>query len=440
MAWSAVEIAQLRNAFSEAPRHGLNAEAYLSQLENGSDEEVTRAALAYAQALATGLVDPRELHPIFTLKKNAVDARSGLSRARASGRLEEWLRSLPPQTADYRALSAAYLQHLAEAAMTPPTDIPSGPLIRPGDADERLSAIAQRLRDRGFLGAKTSFVVYNATLEAAVRRLQQQAGLLVDGVLGPETLVELNLGPRDRARQLAVNLERRRWLARRPPTVRIDVNLPAAQLRYRRDGRLIETARVVAGSPRHPTPQLEETFDQLVVNPPWYVPQSIAEREILPQGSAYLARHDMYLRDGRVIQRPGPGAALGAVKFDMKNPYAIYLHDTPAKALFEAAFRFRSHGCVRVENAVAFARTLAAERGRAEVFDHALASGDTQVVELGAPIAVRLLYHTAFVDADGTVSFRPDVYGWDERVADALGLGPGRVRALLPPPPEVLGP
>ena len=237
-----------------------------------------------------------------------------------------------------------------------------------------------------------------------------------------------------------MNLERRRWLARRPPATRIDVNIAAMRLTYRRDGEAAWSGRVVAGAPRNETPMLGDSFSQLVVNPPWYVPRSIATRELLPKGAAYLRSRRMSYQNGRLVQRPGPDSALGLVKFDMRNPYAIYLHDTPAKALFDASDRLRSHGCVRVEDAVAFARRLAEERGRADDFERALASGETQVVDLGEAIPVRLLYFTAVVGADGAVSFRHDAYGWDERLAGRLGLEPGRLRARVPAPPDLLGP
>ncbi|HEX2561106.1 L,D-transpeptidase family protein, partial [Phenylobacterium sp.] len=144
---------------------------------------------------------------------------------------------------------------------------------------------------------------------------------------------------------------------------------------------------------------------------------------ILPQGEAYLQRNNMVVQDGRVIQKPGPDAALGLVKFDMQNEHAIYLHDTPAKALFASDQRQRSHGCVRVEKAVEFARFLAERHGAADAFEPALASGETTVIELTTEIPVRLLYHTAVLDPDGGVRLGPDPYGWDARVAKALGLG-----------------
>ncbi len=441
LGWSAAEIGELRKALLQAPRYGLNAETFLSHLDRASDADLTRVAENYASALSIGLVDPREIHGIFTLRMNQTDVASGLATARAAGRIGPWLDGLAPQDAEFRALSQECLRRIASAARGPLEDIRAGGLIRPGDRDARVGAIAARLRERGVLPYGEAIAdVYGPDLEAAVRRLQRDAGLRLDGVIGPETLGELNQGPVDRARQIALNLERRRWLARRPPKSRIDVNVARAELTYIRDGAPVRTARVVAGAVTHKTPLLGDRIRRLVVNPPWHVPRSIARAEILPKGAAYLRSHNMSLEGGRIVQRPGPGSALGRIKFDMDNRYAIYLHDTPAKALFEASYRLRSHGCVRVEDAVGLARQIAADRGRLQPFEEALSSGETRAIDLGAPLPVRLLYLTADADDSGAVRFTQDDYGWDTRLAQRMGLGPGRMRARLAMPADLLGP
>lgn len=426
-AWTDEAAEVLQQAIGDAPRHGLDPQRYLDMLEASEDPlrrdaALTRAALAYAKALAHGAVDPLELHEIVELHGNNVDVIAGLSQALERGELSGWLASLPPQDAEYQALSRAYL-----AAVWQPAGeaIPDGPLIRPGKADARLPAIARQLQAKGYLEAAVEAESFGADLVEAVRRLQADAGLNADGIIGPATLKALGADSADRARQLAVNLERRRWLARRPSATRIDVNIALAELVYLENGEVAWSGRTVVGERKRATPMLQDSFRQLVVNPPWNVPARIAAEEILPQGEAYLQRNNMVVQDGRVIQKPGPDAALGLVKFDMQNEHAIYLHDTPAKALFASSQRQRSHGCVRVENAVEFARLLAERHGAAAAFEPALASGETTVVELDAEIPVRLLYHSAVLAPDGRIRLGADPYGWDERVARALGLGGG---------------
>lgn len=138
----------------------------------------------------------------------------------------------------------------------------------------------------------------------------------------------------------------------------------AASVKYIRSGRRAWPGRAVVGRNDHPTPSLETSFRRLTVNPPWRVPASIARREILPRGPSYVRREGLVWRDGLLVQPPGPRCALGLVKFDLEDRYEIYLHDTPAKRLFALSNWHRSHGCVRVQHAVALARLLASERGR----------------------------------------------------------------------------
>lgn len=223
------------------------------------------------------------------------------------------------------------------------------------------------------------------------------------------------------ARALALAMERRRWLARQAPSRRIDVNVATATMEYYRDGRRAWSTKVVVGSADRPTPALQASFNQLVVNPAWRVPQSIAKREILPLGQRYMRSRGMRLTGGVITQPPGPDSALGLVKFDLRDPYAIYLHDTASKRGFSSSDRHKSHGCVRVQHAVAFARALAAEDSRQGAFDTALASGRTAAVTLKRPVAVRLLYERVAVRRDGTVEIEPDVYGRDRLLAQAMG-------------------
>jgi murein L,D-transpeptidase YcbB/YkuD len=366
----------------------------------------------------------------------------GLAGAVEAGNVGEWLNGLAPQDAEYRALSEAYLRYAQAAASQQVPAIAAGDAIEVGDSDPRVPAIAAALRSHGYLPAQPQAqqgeqqpqaggAVYTPEIAAGVRRVQQDYGMQPDGVVGSGTLDVLNATARDRARQLAVNLERRRWLTRTAPETRIDVNTAAAMLEYWRGGQLADARRVMVGQPGWETPALLSPMVRLVANPPWTVPSSIEEEELLPKGAAYLARNNFERRNGRLVQAPGPESALGLVKFDMENSHAIYLHDTPAKAGFARGERHMSHGCVRVQDAVGFARMLADHDGQREQFDRALArEGQEGAIDLKNRIPVRLLYHTAFLDRSGRVLFRADPYGWDEAVAQRLGLPP-RQRQLL---------
>jgi murein L,D-transpeptidase YcbB/YkuD len=381
-AWTPSLAQSLQDAIAGARAHGLAPSAFQPKGADESgpplaDENLTISALAYAKALALGALDPHRIESIFTLERNSVDLGVGLEVALQRGDIASWFASLAPADPEYQALSAAYVSALGQSGLpaAPPRGAPIGS----------------------------------------------------------------SMAPADQARQLAANLERRRWLSRPPPGHRIDVNTAVALFSYLSPGAPSLAGRAVVGRQDHPTPSIQAAFHRLIANPPWRVPRDIAEKEILPKGRGYLARERMRFVGGQLEQAPGPKSALGRVKFDVEDPYDIYLHDTPAKALFAAPDRHRSHGCVRVQHAVALARGIAAETGRADAFDRALASADTREVELGQSIPVRMLYHTAHLDPDGRVLLAPDVYGADDRLAAALGFGQA-VAASQQEPEVLLGP
>lgn len=454
--WTGERAEALTAAFADAARHAIQTDTFLKEAQAGGssaerEAALTLAALNYARTLAVGTVDPAKVFEVYTVPRHRADIVGGLAVAAEEGRVREWLASLPPQDEEYRALSQAYLQYRGRAAEERRAKIESGDKIGRGDRDPRVPAVAEALRANGYLAppppppegepkkAAPAADLFTAEMAAAVRRLQEDYGIKPDGIVGNATVEALNTGAVERARILAVNLERRRWLGRRPPPTRIDVNTAAAELAYWRGGALADRRVVVVGQPEWETPELGSPIVRLVANPPWVVPDSIAEEEILPKGPAYMASERISMVDGRLVQAPGPESALGLVKFDMANPHAIYLHDTPAKALFATTDRHASHGCVRVSDALGFARLIARDSGKLDAFERALASGEETPVSLPDPIPVRLLYHTAYLDG-GRVVFRTDPYGWDEKLAQALGLGAKPLRPKVRPHVSDVGP
>ena len=429
-AWDDDAAEKLEEALGKAPAHGLRADMFLpAQLptdEGDREVTLTRGALLYASALASGFVDPRSLGNIYTIPRPKPDLAAGLAKALESGQLGPWLESLAPQTEEYRKLSEAYLQFRQLAARTKAATIPEGGMIQPGRRDPRIPAVTAALTANDYLQTQNQApqdpLRYSPMLVEAVKKLQADYGLKPDGVIGFDTLDALNRGPADRARRLAVGMERLRWTERTPPPTRIDVNTAATFLEYWKDGQPAERRRVVTGEPGWETPQLQSPIVSLVANPIWRVPDSIYEDELADKGPAYFAANDMAFRDGRLVQLSGPRNSLGEVKFDMENRHAIYLHDTPAKALFADAERHRSHGCIRVEGAVDFAMLLASRDGVASDFLEGLTRGEESTTRLKRQIPVRLLYRTAYYDG-GIVRLVPDIYGWDDPIAAKLGFG-----------------
>ncbi|MEG3165262.1 L,D-transpeptidase family protein [Sphingomonas sp. PB2P19] len=447
--WTAADADALNRALADRARHGLDRVVFLTPPPEGAsagdqDVALTRAALGYAGALAHGRVDPGTLHDVYTLDRPKTDVAAGLVVALQKGTLSAWLDSLAPQDSEYRQLSESYLQVSQRAATAPPVQaIPAG-LIKIGNRDPRVRAVRDQLAESGYMTGDAGLIggdaagavaapIYTDALADAVKRLQTDYGIAADGVIGPDTLRVLNLGADDRARALAVALERRRWLARTTPATRIDVNTAASELRYYRDGVLVDRRKVIVGEPGHETPSLASPIYRLVANPTWTIPKSIQNGEMANVDDAYLEAHDMVMRDGWIVQQPGPSNALGMVKFDMANNQAIYLHDTSAPALFDRSQRHLSHGCVRVDDALGFAQMLADDEGVSEQWQQAQASGEMTFVPLPKRIPVRMLYHNVFVDDGGTVAYRTDPYGWNAPVAGQLGFGAAAAKRAAAP-------
>ncbi len=432
-AWSKADAKTLLDALADADRQALNPLDFLPDLastRDGTERDfrLTRAALAYGSALAMGRVNPESVEEIFTLHRNLVDIPGGLNAALNGHRLQAWLEALPPTDRGYVGLSKAYLRYRGIAVRGGWPAFQVGDKLNPGETDPRVPALVTRLVLEGDLDQPVAGDVYTDPIVEAVKRFQGRHGLNNDGVIGEDTQEELQATAEDRARMIATNMERRRWLARVVASERIDVNTAASILTYWKDSQPVRATRVINGKPTTQTPSLEAAFQTVLANPPWNVPESIVRKEILP----HIARDPDYLAKENMVgsvttgfrQRPGPTNSLGVVKFEVQDDYAIYLHDTPSKRLFGKFDRHLSHGCIRVEGAVDFARFLLQDdpAGLA-TFDAAEAAGETQRVSIGRSIPVRLLYWTAFMNGDDRVAFRKDAYGRDSKLGEALGVG-----------------
>lgn len=223
-----------------------------------------------------------------------------------------------------------------------------------------------------------------------------------------------------RLREIAVNLERERWLPRRLPADRVWVNAADERLVLYRDDRPVFTTRVIVGQDdvRNQSPEFEVPIEAVWFNPPWNIPDDIATQEILPKARLdpnYLARRNIVvLPDGSLQQRAGASSGLGQLIFDMRNRFDVYLHDTPGKHLFNLSGRRISHGCIRVENPRQLAALLM--RQPIDSIDEAIATGDTSRHALPKPVPVFVVYETAFADADGKLQYRPDSYRRDAAI------------------------
>ncbi|HLY45383.1 MAG TPA: L,D-transpeptidase family protein [Stellaceae bacterium] len=361
----------LINAVLRAGEQGLDPDLFHAALLRNPaalspvDRELvlSDAFLSYADALARGVLpiefrmDDEDLTPL------PVDVAAVLGTAISSPDPAAVIEALAPRSPSYIALRQALQAYRSAAAVPPPGPAPRG--------------------------------AGSSTLPA-----EQSAA--------------------SRAREIEINLERLRWLPRALPPDRVWVNTATAELTLYRADQPVFATRVVVGQNDKQTPEFTTTIDSLLFDPPWNVPPSIARSEILPKldrDPGYLARHHMVYRHGGAIEQLPP-SALGQVKFEMKDRFDVYLHDTPEKLLFARADRRKSHGCVRVENPRVLASLLLQQP--VEVIDRNIAQRATHSRPLPASIPVFVVYQTAFLDAAGRIAFAPDVYQRDSEIWQRL--------------------
>ena len=418
-----------------------------TSVEHARQELVlTDALLVVLDHLRSGKVDPSTRRAAWSIPEADEPAVLALAERISNGSDDK----LPfARGAWYERLREALEGHRNAASAGGWPAIPDGPAMRPGDTDPRIPLLAERLLASGDLGARNGRPDggrYGADLEAAVRRFQERHLLEADGVVEAATLRELNVPVEQRIGQLRLSLERARWIIDTLPDYFIVANIAGFRAYVVRDRRMTWETRIVVGKPHQQTPVFADEIEYLVFNPEWVVPRSIAVNEMLPairKDSSWLASRNYELRDARaalvdpaaidwqrvsrenftwtVVQRPGPDNALGRVKFVFPNDYAVYLHDTPEAALFGAASRTFSHGCIRVADPLRLAELLLQPEGwTREDVDSAIASGRTTTVHLTRHVPILVLYFTASVDPNGTVHFYRDVYGRDMALARAL--------------------
>ncbi|WP_431470061.1 L,D-transpeptidase family protein [Sphingosinithalassobacter sp. LHW66-3] len=389
-------------------------------------DALVRAALDYARAVHSGRLAAEDFQSDWGLRPDPYDPLPAFAEAVAKNRLEQWLRALPPPYAGYDGLRDGLARYRQVEASGGWREIPAGAPLREGDTGARVQALRTRLAVEDAQVVVTG-QVFDAELTEAVKRAQARYGLGQDGIVGGRTLRALNKPVAERIRQIMANMERWRWMPRELQPRRIQVNIAAAVLTVFDEDRPTGSMRAVTGAPGHETPMLRSEIHSVVLNPPWNVPTSIANAELWPKersNPGYLARNGFRVIDlgngnSRLQQRAGDLSALGRYKFDFPNPYAVYLHDTPAQAAFDRQDRLASHGCVRLARPAALARMLLADNPdwQPEAIDATIASGETTRAELTASVPVYLLYWTAYATPDGGMVFLDDPYDWDRTLA-----------------------
>jgi murein L,D-transpeptidase YcbB/YkuD len=449
---------ELIEALAAAGDQALPVERYdpeglrLGAGEPGPAREVAlmRAYLAYAGDLSGGVIDPSAVDADITRSPSRPPAAVLLAPL-ATTPVAEALAGLEPADPDYRRLIAEKrrLEEQARTASWGPA-VADGPTLHPGDLDPRVAELRARLARLGYLAPEGDAADprLDPALEAAVKRFQADHGLIDDGVVGKATLAAVNAPIGTRLAQVAVNLERIRWMPRDLGDRYLVVNIPDFTVKLVEDGTATWESRVVVGKAQvTETAEFSDEMTYIVVNPSWHIPNSIAIRDYLPKlqrDPMVLKRQgiDLMTRGGttinpklvdftvytpenfpfRIRQRPSDDNALGKVKFMFPNRHSIYLHDTPHKEYFARDVRAYSNGCIRVEKPEELAHILLTGQvpDPAAAFDGWVAAKSERTVNLARPIPIHIVYRTAFFDAGGALRFRPDVYSRDARAFEAL--------------------
>ena len=444
-------IAKLKDAAADGldpadypvPEFGAGADT----LADG-DIKLTNSVLTYARHLAAGRIAPNRVLVEVDYGSHTPEPADILRKIADAGDAGAALESFNPPHDGFRALKAklADLRSNASAPRAEVDDrIPDGRHINPGDKDARVPALRERLHVTG----KPGDVTYDKALFNAIKNLQVRANIKPTGVVDNNTISAIN-GPKpaqpgQQIERVLANMERWRWLPRDLGKTYVMVNIPDFTLRVVRGHDLVWRTKIVAGKPQTPTPLLSAAMDNVLVNPSWYVPQSIIQNELLPHYASdpnIFDRMGLEVKKGpdgniNVVQPPGAANALGRIKFNFPNKFQVYLHDTPEKRLFASERRAFSHGCMRVEDPTKFGETVLhlAMNGQTPNSQqlYAMFGKEEKTFKLVNRPMVHLTYQTAYVDDGGKLVLRDDIYGFDARIRAILHSDERRIADVAPP-------
>jgi len=433
-----------------------------TQAEEGArfDVGLSLSMMRYLRHLHRGRVDPKTIGFQVNLPADEHNYAALTRAAALESRVEETIQSLTPPLVQYRLLRGFLPTYRALAGDETLDGFPDEPAgaVKPGDDTPSLTALRRRLVALGDLPVgptpPSEEFRYEGEMVEAVKRFQNRHGLEADGVLGKSTWAMVKVPLSWRLHQIELAMERMRWLPHLGERAFVAVNIPMFRLwgwdSVPESGAPAFEMGVIVGKALNTrTPVFVEEMEYLIFQPYWNVPRSILSKEILPvlrRDLSYLARQDMEMVDGqgddatpvaataenverlgkgalRLRQRPGPKNALGAVKFMFPNDENVYLHSTPAPALFGRARRDFSHGCVRVEDPVDLAQWVLKDQPQwtRERILAAMKGAPSQRVNLTRPIRVVLYYVTAAViPKEGAIHFAEDIYDQDARLDRAL--------------------
>ena len=444
-----------------ADYHSEKIRSLLEEQETDPEEDrqveldllLTDSLIRLGYHLLIGKVDPEVLDSHWNMNRMlpGLDLVLALSIAIDAGNVTELIDSFRPQAPAYQNLVAALAHYRDIQAQGGWPTVPDDETLKPEMKDARITLLRKRLHVTGDMSAENmESTLFDNSVEEGVRHFQQRHGLDDDGIVGKGTLAALNVSVMKRVDQIRVNLERARWILHDLPDEFVIVDITGFYVKYFRGGEVVWEGRAQVGKPYRKTPVFKDQIRYLEFNPTWTVPPTILRNDVLPaikRDPGYLVKKNMRVLDRKgnpvdaaaidwsqypeksfpymIRQEPGPGNALGRIKFMFPNKHLVYLHDTPSKSLFERSDRAFSSGCIRVENPFDFAERLLEKTpgwDRSRIMRE-VDNAKTSRVNLAEQVTVMLLYWTVAVDAAGTVFFKEDIYQRDAVVLDGLNGG-----------------
>ncbi|ELZ5938848.1 L,D-transpeptidase [Providencia stuartii] len=465
-------IEQFQQQLAELALSGVQPQfsEWLVALENtqlselGRDVMLSDAMLGYLQYLsgvsANGQFWLYQKKP-YNISAPTVEQMKPWLESVAENNLSEWVKAQAPQHALYQPMRQEMLKQLN--MNDDGLELVETKTLKPGQSSDDVITLREILYRQGFIDAAAISTeidaaaseeekakataqarLYSEDLIEPVKKFQQSYGLEADGMVGKGTKVWLNMKPQQKAGLMALNIQRLRIIPEDSGTG-ILVNIPAFSLNFYLNDEVILDSKVIVGRPDRKTPIMSSALNNVVINPPWSVPTSMARKDIAPRGKqdpSYFSRKGYTVYSGwgqdsfeidpysinwdeitpanfpyRIRQAPGPTNSLGRYKFNMPSSDAIYLHDTPNHSLFNRSARAISSGCVRVNKANELASILLGDAGwEQKRIDGAVKAGSTRYVNIPDRIPVYLYYQTAWVDKEQKPQYRADIYQYDNSI------------------------
>ena len=383
---------------------------------------LTSQYLMYAKNAWVGLSEKQSLATEWLLPRKKITTQQLLdSLVNGHNVLEN-----SPVYRQYNVLKAYLKKYNEIKASQNFTDIKADKkTYKAADSSAVIAAIRERLFLLGDMATDDHSLIFDSTLVAGVKSFEQRMGYKEDGIINTALLAEMNYPLEKRIEQILVNMERSRWIPVQPGTDYLAINIPEFKMHVYENDSLAWSMNVVVGKNQHKTVIFNGDMKYVVFSPYWNIPTSILKNETLPaikRNPNYLAQHNMEWNGGSVRQKPGPNNSLGLVKFLFPNTHSIYLHDSPAKSLFNEDNRAFSHGCIRLAEPKKLAMYLL--RGDSSWTEKTIGDAMNKCVEkyvtLKKTIPVFITYFTTWVDRQGKLNFRNDIYDRNGRLAKMI--------------------